>query len=64
MTEFGDWGNHVDYGLFQHMGATMLSMENYMDGTDTIKEQIQKDVIDKIKGYINDQINKLSDISL
>ena len=29
-TEFGDWGNHVDYGLFQHMGATMLSMENYM----------------------------------
>ena len=23
-TEFGDWGNHVDYGLFQHIGATMI----------------------------------------
>ena len=22
-TEFGDWGNHVDYGLFQHIGKTI-----------------------------------------
>lgn len=63
-TEFGDWGNHVDYGLFQHMGATILTMEDYMDGTDAIKEQIQKDVIDKIKGYITDKIRELSDITL
>ena len=27
-TEFGDWGNHVDYGLFQHIGKTILLMED------------------------------------
>lgn len=63
-TEFGDWGNHVDYGLFQHIGATMLKMEGFMENSEAVKEQIQKDIIDKIKGYIEDKVDELSDISL
>ena len=63
-TEFGDWGNHVDYGLFQHIGKTMLLMEDYMEGTEDVKLHIQMDIIDKIKDYIDDKIEELSDISL
>lgn len=58
-TEFGDWGNHVDYGLFQHMGATMLTMEDFMTDNDEVKLQIQKDVIDKIKDYVDGKIDEL-----
>ena len=39
-------------------------MEDYMEGTEEVKQQIQMDVIDKIKDYIDDKIKKLSDISL
>ena len=63
-TEFGDWGNHVDYGLFQHIGSTMLKMEGFMEDSEAVKEQIQKDIIDKIKGYIEDKVDELSDITL
>lgn len=63
-TEFGDWGNHVNYGLFQHMGATMLMIESFMDDSEDVKLQIEMEIIDKIKEYIDDNIDDLSDISL
>lgn len=63
-TEFGDWGNHVDYGLFQHIGATMLQMEDFMPGTDDVRQQLQQDVIDKATEYIKDKIHDFSGISL
>lgn len=63
-TEFGDWGNHVDYGLFQHIGATMIQMEDFMPGTDDVRQQLQQDVIDKATEYIKDKIHDFSGISL
>ena len=63
-TEFGDWGNHVDYGLFQHIGATMLQMEDFMPGTDDVRQQLQQDVIDKATEYIKDKIHDFTGISL
>jgi len=63
-TEFGDWGNHVDYGLFQHIGKTMLLMENDMKGTEELIEQIKKDVIQKVEDYIKGKVYDYSGISL
>jgi hypothetical protein len=39
-------------------------MEGFMEDSEAVKEQIQKDIVDKIKEYIEDKIDELSDISL
>ena len=63
-TEFGDWGNHVDYGLFHHIGATMLHMENFMPGTEEAKQQLKKDLIDNAEEQIKDNVYEFAGISL
>ena len=63
-TEFGDWGNHVDYGLFQHIGKTILLMEDFMPDKDAVREQAIKDAIDKAEEYIRDQVSDMTGISL
>ena len=63
-TEFGDWGNHVDYGLFQHIGKTILLMEDCMPDKDAVREQAIKDAIDKAKEYIRDKVYDMTGISL
>ena len=62
--EFGDWGNHVDYGLFHHIGATMLQMENFMPGTEEAKQQLKKDLIDNAEEQIKDNVYEFAGISL
>jgi hypothetical protein len=63
-TEFGDWGNHVDYGLFQHIGKTILLMEDCMPDKDAVRDQAIKDAIDKAEEYIRDQVSDMTGISL
>jgi hypothetical protein len=63
-TEFRDWGNHVDYGLFEHIGATMFLMEDYMPGSDDIKQQLKQDIIDKGNEYLKDKVEQLTGITL
>ena len=63
-TEFGDWGNHVDYGLFQHIGKTILLMEDFMPDKDAVREQAIKDAIDKAEEYIKDKVSDMTGISL
>ena len=63
-TEFGDWGNHVDYGLFQHIGKTILLMEDCMPDKDATREQAIKDAIDKAEEYIRDQVSDMTGIPL
>ena len=63
-TEFGDWGNHVDYGLFQHIGKTILLMEDCMPDKDAVREQAIKDAIDKAKEYIKDNVYDMTGIPL
>ena len=63
-TEFGDWGNHVDYGLFQHIGKTILLMEDFMPDKDAVREQAIKDAIDKAEEYIKDKVADMTGISL
>jgi len=63
-TEFGDWGNHVDYGLFQHIGKTILLMEDCMPDKDAAREQAIKDAIDKAKEYIRDKVYDMTGIPL
>ena len=63
-TEFGDWGNHVDYGLFQHIGKTILLMEDCMPDKDATREQAIKDAIDKAKEYIRDKVYDMTGIPL
>jgi hypothetical protein len=63
-TEFGDWGNHVDYGLFQHIGKTILLMEDCMPDKDATREQAIKDAIDKAKEYIRDKVYDKTGIPL
>ena len=64
ITEFGDWGNHVDYGLFQHIGKTILLMEDCMPDKDAAREQAIKDAIDKAKEYIRDKVYDMTGIPL
>ena len=63
-TEFGDWGNHVDYGLFQHIGKTILLMEDFMPDKDATREQAIKDAIEKAEEYIRDKVSEMTGISL
>ena len=63
-TEFGDWSNHVNYGLFQHIGATILQMEEFMLGSDEIKKQLKEDFINKVTEYIKEETNDFTSISL
>ena len=63
-TEFGDWGNHVDYGLFQHIGKTILLMEDCMPDKDAVRDQAIKDAIDKAEEYIRDKVSEMTGISL
>lgn len=63
-TEFNDWGNHVDYGLFQHIGKTILLMEDFMPDKDATREQAIKDAIDKAKEYIRDKVYDMTGIPL
>ena len=63
-TEFGDWGNHVDYGLFQHIGKTILLMEDCMPDKDAVRDQAIKDAIDKAEEYIKDKVYDITGISL
>ena len=63
-TEFGDWGNHVDYGLFQHIGKTILLMEDCMPDKDATREQAIKDAIEKAKEYIKDKVYDMTGIPL
>ncbi len=63
-TEFGDWGNHVDYGLFQHIGKTILLMEDCIPDKDATREQAIKDAIDKAKEYIRDKVYDMTGIPL
>ena len=64
VTEFGDWGNHVDYGLFQHIGKTILLMEDCIPDKDAAREQAIKDAIDKAEEYIRDKAYDMTGISL
>ena len=64
ITEFGDWGNHVDYGLFQHIGKTILLMEDCIPDKDATREQAIKDAIDKAKEYIRDKVYDMTGIPL
>jgi hypothetical protein len=63
-TEFGDWGNHVDYGLFQHIGKTILLMEDCMPDKDAVRDQAIKDAIDKAEEYIKDKVSEMTGIPL
>lgn len=63
-TEFGDWGNHVDYGLFKHIGATMLQMEDFMTDSEEAQQQLKEDFIDKATEYIKDKVHEFTGISL
>ena len=63
-TEFGDWGNHVDYGLFQHIGKTILLMEDCMPDKDAVRERAIKDAIDKAEEYIRDKVSDMTGIPL
>ena len=63
-TEFNDWGNHVDYGLFQHIGKTILLMEDFMPDKDATREQAIKDAIEKAEEYIRDKVSEMTGISL
>ena len=63
-TEFGDWGNHVDYGLFLHIGKTILLMEDCMPDKDAVRDQAIKDAIDKAKEYIKDKVYDMTGIPL
>ncbi len=63
-TEFNDWGNHVDYGLFQHIGKTILLMEDCMPDKDAVREQAIKDAIDKAEEYIRDKVSEMTGIPL
>ena len=63
-TEFGDWGNHVDYGLFQHIGKTILLMEDCMPDKDAVREQAIKDAIEKAEEYLRDKVSEMTGISL
>lgn len=63
-TEFEDWGNHVDYGLFLHIGRTILMMEDCMPDKDDVREQAIKGAIDKAKEYIKDKVYEITGVSL
>ena len=63
-TEFNDWGNHVDYGLFQHIGATMIQMEDFMPGSEDALKHLKEDVINKATEYLKDKVYEFLGISL
>lgn len=61
-TDFYDCGNHVDYGLFYHIGNTMLFMEDFMTGSEVIRQQLEQD-LKKASEEIKDHL-ELIDITL
>ena len=63
-TEFNDWGNHVDYGLFQHIGATMIQMEDFMPGSEDALKHLKEDIINKATEYLKDKVYEFLGISL
>ena len=62
--DFDDYGNHVTYGLFQHIGKTILLMEQYMPDSEDLDQRVKEDVVDTAAGYIIDKIFEFAGISL
>lgn len=62
--EFDDWGNHVDSGFFQHIGHTILLMEDFMPNSEVISQQVQQDIINKAEEYIKNNLYNNTDIPL
>lgn len=52
-TSFGNYGNHVEYGLICHILATMWKMENFTTNSKVVKEQMTNGVLEKATQYLN-----------
>ena len=64
MSEFDNYGNHVTYGLFQHIGRTILLMEEFMPDSENLDQRVKEDVIDKATEYIYNKVTEFIGISL
>mgnify|MGYP007032359214 CR=1 FL=1 len=63
VSEFGNWGNHIEYGIFLHIVRTIVLMEDYMPGTEELKQQVLRDIVDKATEYLKEKIRDYTGIS-